>query len=100
MDPHHCLRGLYTKDGVSNIYLFENRDKKNFFSLVVVVGSQKLKILKSSETSKSAFFSFAGGVHMYLVKTEIKKSTFFSLMGGQLSFDFQATSELVKKSQQ
>ena len=60
MDPNHCLRGLYTKDGGSNIYLLKTEIKK--ISIFLIVGrSQKLKILKSSETSKSAVFSFAGG---------------------------------------
>ena len=63
MDLSYCQRGLYSKGGESNIYLLKKEIKNlHFYSLWW--GSQKLKILKSSETSKSAFFSFVGVQHI------------------------------------
>ena len=64
MDPNHCLRGSNTKDW----------------------GSKKLKIVKSSETSKSAFFSFVGGP-TYIFWKHVKRNQHFSpLCGGPRTY--------------
>ena len=60
MDPNHCLRGLYIKEG----------------------GGPQLKIIKSSETSKSAFFSFGESKKLKTIKSSEASTFAFISFGG------------------
>ena len=83
MDPRLCLRGLYTKDGRSNIYLLKTGIKKlHFFSLWWWCGGvPKVEYLKIFWNIQICIFLICWGSKIYLLKTEIKNA-FFSHGGG------------------